>query len=708
VASSTAESYDEAFQALANAQTAVDEITNNAEFAGKLGDAFEVLGQITNAIDAFNDTTKFLNAVQTNDLQGALWHGGLLILDFIPEYGLIRLGLHLAEPLLGFGGSGGSSGGGGTSSSKNSLDPNAMLGPAGYGPQNFVADGTPLPYQIDFENAPTATAPAQQVVITDTLDPNLDLSTFQFTEIAFGDTMLMVPPGSQFYQTSVPVTDNGQTFDVDIVASLDSDTRQVTVKFQSIDPSTDLPPNVLAGFLPPENGTGRGQGFVSYTIQPLPGLATGTQIRNVATIVFDGNTPIATDQVSDEDPSQGIDPTKQALITIDNTVPTSTVAALPATESSASFTVSWSGSDGDGLGIQYYNVYVSDDGGAFTLFQANTTATSATFAGQLGHTYGFYSVATSNVGLTQPTPAGAQASTTIVASLPAVLQFAAAQFAANVTGGVAQVVISRAGNLGASLTVTLSSPGGHDVTAFSETVTIGPNVTSQIVTIPISNDGQPGESNTIIPLTLSSPGAGATLGAATTASLVIHDDNPFPPPVAVESVRWETIKVKVGNGRRARTESETVLEIQFSGLVAGTGDLADYQLSSVTTKKVKKTVVTSYKPIRLTSAMPASSPMTSTVSLLPAIKPNLSQSDRIQIDAADLTDVYGRPLDGNDDGVPGGNYVAIVTKHGVIPAAVASPATMAARAVDAVLEKNGLLNAVPAHRGRNLGRFGAL
>ena len=36
---------------------------------------------------------------------------------------------------------------------------------------------TVFPYRIDFENAPTATAPAQQVVITDPLDPNLDWST---------------------------------------------------------------------------------------------------------------------------------------------------------------------------------------------------------------------------------------------------------------------------------------------------------------------------------------------------------------------------------------------------------------------------------------------------------------------------------------------------------------------------------------------------
>ena len=41
------------------------------------------------------------------------------------------------------------------------------------------------------------------------LDPNLDLSTFQLTEIAFGDTVLTIPPGSQDYQTTVPMTYNG-------------------------------------------------------------------------------------------------------------------------------------------------------------------------------------------------------------------------------------------------------------------------------------------------------------------------------------------------------------------------------------------------------------------------------------------------------------------------------------------------------------------
>ena len=83
--------------------------------------------------------------------------------------------------------------------------------------------------------------------------------------------------------------------------------------------------------MPPEDGSGRGIGFVSFTVKPKAGLATGTAIRNVAAIKFDLGTTITTDQVNDEDPTQGIDPTKQALVTIDAGPPTSSVATLPAT-----------------------------------------------------------------------------------------------------------------------------------------------------------------------------------------------------------------------------------------------------------------------------------------------------------------------------------------------------------------------------------------
>ena len=70
--------------------------------------------------------------------------------------------------------------------------------------------------------------------------------------------------------------------------------------------------------------------------------------------------------------------------------------------------------DPGGSGIASYDIYVSDDGGPFTPFLIGTTQTSATFTGVVGHTYGFYSVATDNVGNVQPTPASAQATTTVV------------------------------------------------------------------------------------------------------------------------------------------------------------------------------------------------------------------------------------------------------------------------------------------------------
>jgi hypothetical protein len=92
-----------------------------------------------------------------------------------------------------------------------------------------------------------------------------------------------------------------------------------------------------------------------------------------------------------------------------NDVPTSSVNPLPAVTGSAAFTVSWSGTGSPA--IASFDVFVSDNGGPFTAFLTGTTQTSATFSGQDGHTYGFFSVARDTAGRVQPTPAGAQATT---------------------------------------------------------------------------------------------------------------------------------------------------------------------------------------------------------------------------------------------------------------------------------------------------------
>src|SRR5262249_12463753 len=175
------------------------------------------------------------------------------------------------------------------------FDPNSATGPAGVGSQNFISSNSVLPYRIDFENDPSATAPAQRVLITDQLDPNLNWSSFEFTAFGFGDTIITIPSGSQHYQTTVSMSENGQTFDVEIELELSLTTGQVTALFQSIDPTTELPPDVLTGYLPPENGTGRGMGYLSYIVSAKPNLSTGSQIRNVASVTFGVNAPITTD-----------------------------------------------------------------------------------------------------------------------------------------------------------------------------------------------------------------------------------------------------------------------------------------------------------------------------------------------------------------------------------------------------------------------------
>jgi RHS repeat-associated protein len=208
------------------------------------------------------------------------------------------------------------SGGSVKSQASSSVDPNTKSGPAGFGANGFITASGTLAYRVDFENESNATAPAQIVTVTDQLDGDLDWTTFELTEIGFGDTHIAVPAGSQHFETSVPMSYNGVDFEVQIEAGIHLTAGEVYANFYSIDPVTGLPPTVDIGFLPPEDGTGRGQGYFSYTVKPKQGLATGTEIRNVARISFDFQQTIATNQCDPHDPGAGTCPNKECLNTI--------------------------------------------------------------------------------------------------------------------------------------------------------------------------------------------------------------------------------------------------------------------------------------------------------------------------------------------------------------------------------------------------------
>ncbi len=204
---------------------------------------------------------------------------------------------------------------GGTGSAQ-SAGPNEKTGSGGYGALNYVNGESIVSYRVDFENESAATAPAQIVTITDQLSDDLDWRTFELTGIAFGDEHITVPDQSQHYQTSVQMSSGVTDFDVQIEAGIHQGTGRVYANFYSINPETGLPPPVETGFLPPEDGTGRGQGYFTYIIKPEADLPAGTEIRNVAEIRFDFQETIATNQSDPHDPSQGTDPAKEALVTI--------------------------------------------------------------------------------------------------------------------------------------------------------------------------------------------------------------------------------------------------------------------------------------------------------------------------------------------------------------------------------------------------------
>jgi hypothetical protein len=309
----------------------------------------------------------------------------------------------------------------------NAVDPNDKFGASGFGTHGYIRGDTTVPYRINFENlgpasrdgngnpfATVATAPAQRVTITDQLEGDLDWSTFRLAELGFGDTIVSIPADSTYFTGSVPITYNGRMFNVELEAGINFATGRIFAIFQSIDPLTSLPPDVLIGFLPPEDSTGRGKGHFQFTIRPKANLPTGTEIRNVALISFDGQTIIATNQLNPLDPAAGTDVGKEALNTIDAGLPSSAVAALTTTIRTPQFRVAWSGQDDDGgSGVGSFDVYVSDNGGPRTLWLDNTTLAEAVFNGTMGHTYAFYSVAIDNVGNVEAAPATPDTTTTL-------------------------------------------------------------------------------------------------------------------------------------------------------------------------------------------------------------------------------------------------------------------------------------------------------
>jgi hypothetical protein len=287
-------------------------------------------------------------------------------------------------------------GGSGSTTTVNSWDPNEKVS-IGIGAEGYVPDGQALLYTIYFENLSSATAPAQEVFITDQLDDRLDWSTLEV--LAFGFNNTQVDMQDHPHLSAITTTVSTDPNPVRVQTDLDPETGMFQWTARSEDAVTgELPEDPLAGFLPPNDDQHSGEGFVTFRIEPLDSWVDAEPMTNEARIVFDTNEPIDTNTVTN---------------TLDTMSPTSRVQSLPAETQGNTVSVHWSGSDA-GSGIATYDVFVSEDGGPFTQWLTDTVTTSAVFTGSLEHTYSFYSGAVDRVGNRQSVVPEAQATTKLI------------------------------------------------------------------------------------------------------------------------------------------------------------------------------------------------------------------------------------------------------------------------------------------------------
>ena len=227
-----------------------------------------------------------------------------------------------------------------------SWDPNEMVGPQGVGDKHYIGPTQTVTYRILFENKAEAGDAAYRVRVSDELDENV----FDVSTVRFGET-----------------SHDGVGYNWEMTR----EGNQLTWDIKGI----ELPPNVNA----PE-----GEGFVSFSVDLKPNLANGTKIKNKATIIFDKNYPIETNEF---------------VNTLDLVPPTTTMSSADINATGDAFNVHCLSNDA-GAGVDSYLFFVSEDGGDYAYYGQSVTGSLdyPITPGASGKSYSFYVLATDKVG----------------------------------------------------------------------------------------------------------------------------------------------------------------------------------------------------------------------------------------------------------------------------------------------------------------------
>lgn len=280
----------------------------------------------------------------------------------------------------------------------SSCDPNEIIGPVGYGPDRMVASSQPMSYKVTYENdSATATTAAQRVSITVPLDDHLNPLSFRVGKFGFGKFNFEVPANQSSYFTTLDLPDS-LGYDVEAIAGVDVIKNELFWTFQTIDPATGLPPsNPLKGYLPINDLFGSGEGYVTYSVRPKESVQTGDTVRARASIVFDTNEPIITNQASN---------------TLDAKAPVSSVNILPVEIDSTTLITVKVEDDEKGSGPGNYDLYVSENGRPYNILAQKYSADRPyLFKGTPGYNYCFFSIARDNTGNIERMKTNAEACT---------------------------------------------------------------------------------------------------------------------------------------------------------------------------------------------------------------------------------------------------------------------------------------------------------
>jgi len=282
-----------------------------------------------------------------------------------------------------------------------SYDPNDIIGPPSYSDAKWVSVKATLPYKIRYENDPKfATGPAQMVTINHKLDTNTSITSFRLGDFGFYKYNFTIPNNSTTYSKRLDLIDSFGIY-LDVTAGIDVSTRNAFWIFESIDPKTGLPPaSGTKGFLGVNDTvTRKGEGYVNYTIRPKSTSKTGDSIRAKAVIVFDANPEVNTPKIHN---------------LIDAVPPKSNIAALPSVIDSSYFLMRLKGKDDiGGSGLGYFDIFVSENGGAYNINSKGVTDTIVGFKGNYGSTYKAYSISYDNTDNREATKTKADVSFTI-------------------------------------------------------------------------------------------------------------------------------------------------------------------------------------------------------------------------------------------------------------------------------------------------------